>query len=76
MKKKLDLSKEQVKKINKSALALKYNVTPQYVGQVLKGKKVKSKTANSIIQDAKQVLDILEDPVLEIEVNDPEIVTA
>ncbi|MBK5213407.1 MAG: hypothetical protein JJE55_07085 [Flavobacteriaceae bacterium] len=76
MENKFDFSEEQIKKINKTALAEKHQVSSQYVGQVLSGKKVKSKTSKKIKEDAQRILNILGDPIMKIEVINPEIVTA
>jgi hypothetical protein len=76
MNKNLNFSEEQIKKINKRALADKYECTPQYIGQVLRGEKGKRKKGQNIRTDAHKLLKILGDPILNIEVNDPEILSA
>lgn len=55
------LTKEQRKKVNKSALATKHGCTAVYVRQILKGdREDKSDKAKAIIEDAKKMLEILE----------------
>tara|TARA_R100001369_G_scaffold47280_2_gene73674 strand:- start:751 stop:981 length:231 start_codon:yes stop_codon:yes gene_type:complete len=76
MEKNLKFSDSQIKKINKSALAEKYECTEQYIGQVLRGEKGKNKKAKAIRKDAQAVLKIVGDPIMEIEVVDPIIVSA
>lgn len=52
---------EQIKKINKPAMASKHHCTDSYVRMVLKGKREdKTDKAQAIIADAKQLLQILE----------------
>lgn len=76
MKKDFTFSEERIKKINKEALAHKYEVSSAYIGQVLRGEKGKNRKAKSIRQDANALLRILENPILNIEVVDPQIVMA
>jgi len=76
MKKELIFSEIQIKKINKEALGNKNGVSGAYVGQVLRGEKGKGRTARAIREDAKALLGILGDPILDIEVIDAEILTA
>lgn len=55
------LTKEQRKKINKSALAMKYNCSDAYVRLILKGERDdNSDLAKAIIKDAQDMLEILE----------------
>jgi len=55
------LTKEQRKMINKSALASKHGCTSTYVRLILKGKRDdKSDKAKEIIEDAKKMLEILQ----------------
>lgn len=55
------LTENQLKKVNKQSLADKYSVTWQYVNAVLQGKRnANSKKAKSILQDAHNILKILE----------------
>jgi len=72
----LIFSEIQIKKINKEALAEKHNVSGAYVGQVLRGEKGKGKLAKAIRLDARNLLGILGDPVMDIEVVDAEILSA
>ena len=51
----------QRKKINKTALATKYNCTDAYVRLILKGEREdKTELAKAIIDDAKKMLQIFE----------------
>lgn len=76
MRKELIFSEEQIKKINKTALADKYDCSPQYIGQVLKAEKGFNQKGQNIRKDAEKLLSILGDPIMNIEVNEPEIITA
>jgi len=54
-------TKEQRKKINKSALADKHNCTDTYIRLVLRGEREENtELAKAIIEDAKSMLKILE----------------
>lgn len=54
-------TKEQRKKINKSALADKHNCTDTYIRLVLRGEREENTDlAKAIIEDAKLMLEILE----------------
>lgn len=56
-----EFTSKQRKLINKSALASKYQCTDAYVRLVLKGKRDQnSELASSIVEDAKKMLEILE----------------
>jgi hypothetical protein len=70
------LSENQIKKINLSELALKHKCSNAYVGQVLRGVKGKNKKAQAIREDALAIVKIFENPINDIEVIDPQIVTA
>jgi hypothetical protein len=54
-------TKEQRKKINKAALALKHKCSGSYIALVLKGEREdNSDLAKAIIEDAKEMLKIME----------------
>lgn len=54
-------SDEQLKNIKLNTLASKYEVTPQYVGLLLSGKRlVNTDTAKGILADAKKIIEIIE----------------
>lgn len=56
-----EFTSKQRKLINKSALATKHNCTDAYVRLVLKGKREQNTDlANAIVEDAKKMLEILE----------------
>jgi hypothetical protein len=56
-----EFTEDQIKKINGKLLAYKYECSPEYVKQVLKGQRqAKTDTAKGIIADAKAILDIAE----------------
>jgi DNA-binding transcriptional regulator YdaS (Cro superfamily) len=56
-----DFTNEQRRYINASALATKWKVSPQYVSQLLKGdKKANSEVAINIINDAIEIIKIIE----------------
>jgi len=60
----IQLTKEQRKMINKSALAAKHGCTSTYVRLILKGKRDdKSEKAKEIIDDAQKMLEILDPKV-------------
>lgn len=54
------LTKTEIQKINKTALANKHNTSQQYVSEILYGvKKANSPLAKAIVADALKILDIL-----------------
>lgn len=56
-----NLTPEQVKKINKQALADKHGCSQRYVSLILKGKReANTDLAKAIIKDAKKILNVLE----------------
>lgn len=56
-----EFTKEQRKKINKTALAMKHDCTDSYVRLVLKGEREQNtEKAIAIVEDAKKMLEILE----------------
>lgn len=56
-----EFTSKQRKLINKNALANKHNCTDAYVRLVLKGEREQnSELANKIVEDAKKMLEILE----------------
>lgn len=56
-----EFTSKQRKLINKAALASKYQCTDAYVRLVLKGEREQnSELANKIVEDAKKMLEILE----------------
>ena len=61
MKQKGVLTESEIKDLPKVALARKYKCTPQYVGQVLRGKNGRkySYTADCLRTDASKTLEIL-----------------
>lgn len=55
------LTTEQIKKINKTALADKHNSTQGYVSMILSGeRRAKSKLAQEILKDAHSIIKVLE----------------
>ena len=57
----MSLTNEQVKKIHYKPLALKYKVTEQYVGYVLRGEReANTEVAKSILEDAHKILKVIE----------------
>ncbi len=54
-------TKTQIRKINKTALAEKYDVSQSYVSEILHGiKSQNSEKAKGIIKDALQIIEVLE----------------
>lgn len=54
-------TKEQIQKINKTALADKHGCTSQYVGQVMSGARAdQTDLAQAIIKDVEGILKVLE----------------
>lgn len=52
---------EQLKNIKRTTLAKKHNVTPEYVGQIIRGEKeANSDVAKAILIDAKKIVELIE----------------
>ena len=76
MQKKFEFSEEDLKKLKFTAISEAFECTPQYVGQILRNEKGNNEKSRQIREYAQKLLSPFKDPIKDIEVVEPEIVTA